>query len=176
LVLDITVCCRSNDIVWGAYGANACQFSVLQEYLAARLDVGVGTYVQFSNNYHCYEDQWNKLTTNPPPRGPRLWDDRYTSQRLQPSPLVHDAESFDEEVKMLLEAYEQVQAGGDVEEPDSMLGNFHNLFLDTTVWPMLMAHRHRKGAPGESQSWLEQIDAPDWRAAATECINRWTKP
>jgi thymidylate synthase len=29
-VLDITVCCRSNDAIWGAYGANAVHFSVLQ--------------------------------------------------------------------------------------------------------------------------------------------------
>lgn len=33
--LDMTVCCRSNDIIWGAYGANAVHFSMLQEFLAA---------------------------------------------------------------------------------------------------------------------------------------------
>jgi hypothetical protein len=30
-VLDMQVCCRSNDILWGAYGANAVHFSMLQE-------------------------------------------------------------------------------------------------------------------------------------------------
>lgn len=52
--LNITVCCRSNDIVWGAYGANAVHFSVLQEYLAAAIGCPVGKYRQFSNNYHLY--------------------------------------------------------------------------------------------------------------------------
>lgn len=53
-VLDITVFCRSNDAIWGVYGANAVHFSVLQEYLAARLGLSVGRYYQVSNNFHAY--------------------------------------------------------------------------------------------------------------------------
>jgi thymidylate synthase len=60
--LDMTVCCRSNDALWGAHGANAVHFSVLQEYMAARIGaamddfVSVGTMIQFSNNYHVYPE------------------------------------------------------------------------------------------------------------------------
>lgn len=54
--LDMTVCCRSNDAVWGAYGANVVQFSVLLEYMAARVGVRMGQYVQVSNSLHFYED------------------------------------------------------------------------------------------------------------------------
>jgi thymidylate synthase len=54
--LDLTVCNRSNDLIWGTYGANVVQFSVLQEYIAACIGVEVGTYVQFSNNTHIYPD------------------------------------------------------------------------------------------------------------------------
>lgn len=53
-VLDITVTCRSNDVIWGAYGANAVHFSVLHEYLAAQIGVRVGTYYHVSNNFHGY--------------------------------------------------------------------------------------------------------------------------
>jgi len=53
-VLDLTVCCRSNDVIWGAYGANAVHFGALQEYVAARVGVGVGRMYQVSNNYHAY--------------------------------------------------------------------------------------------------------------------------
>lgn len=53
--LDMTVLCRSNDILWGAYGANAVHFSVLQEYLAGRIGCEVGVLYQFSNNWHAYE-------------------------------------------------------------------------------------------------------------------------
>lgn len=54
--LHMTVCCRSNDAVWGAHGANAVHFSVLLEYMAALVGVEVGTMVQFSNNYHLYPE------------------------------------------------------------------------------------------------------------------------
>ena len=50
--LQMTVCNRSNDIIWGAYGANAVHMSMLQEYMAGALRVGVGTYYQVSDNYH----------------------------------------------------------------------------------------------------------------------------
>lgn len=53
-VLNMTVCCRSNDILWGAYGANAVHMSVLQELIAAGVGIPMGVYRQFSNNYHAY--------------------------------------------------------------------------------------------------------------------------
>ena len=53
--LQMTVCCRSNDALWGAYGANAVHFSILQELMARAIGVEVGTYTQFSNNFHAYK-------------------------------------------------------------------------------------------------------------------------
>lgn len=52
--LDMTVCNRSNDIIWGAYGANAVHMSVLQEYIAYAVEVPIGRYYQISNNWHAY--------------------------------------------------------------------------------------------------------------------------
>ena len=54
--LNMTVCCRSNDMLWGAYGANAVHFSILQELIAHALNVEMGVYRQFSNNFHLYTD------------------------------------------------------------------------------------------------------------------------
>jgi hypothetical protein len=54
--LAMTVCCRSNDALWGAYGANAVHFSILQELMASGVGVPVGVYRQFSNNFHAYTD------------------------------------------------------------------------------------------------------------------------
>lgn len=53
--LNMTVCCRSNDVVWGCYGANAVHMSILQEFVAGAVGVEVGKYVQFSNDFHIYE-------------------------------------------------------------------------------------------------------------------------
>jgi thymidylate synthase len=67
-VLNMTVCCRSNDMLWGAYGANVVHFSILLEVLAAELRVPVGVYRQFSNNFHLYTDlpQVKSLLEDPP--------------------------------------------------------------------------------------------------------------
>lgn len=54
--LDMTVCCRSNDVIWGAYGANVVTFSILQEIVASACDFKLGKYIQFSNNYHIYPE------------------------------------------------------------------------------------------------------------------------
>lgn len=53
--LNIMVCNRSNDIVWGKYGANVVQFSMLQEYMAARLGVNVGRYTHVTDSFHVYD-------------------------------------------------------------------------------------------------------------------------
>lgn len=54
--LNAYVLCRSNDMVFGGYGANAFHFSFLQEYLADRLDLEVGFYEQVSLDAHMYTE------------------------------------------------------------------------------------------------------------------------
>lgn len=54
--LNMTVTNRSNDMIWGAYGANIVHFAFLQEYMADQIGVDVGTYYQVSNNMHVYLD------------------------------------------------------------------------------------------------------------------------
>lgn len=60
--LNMTVCNRSNDMLWGAYGANVVHMSVLQELVAHRLGVFVGVYRQVSDSFHVYlNDVWDKV-------------------------------------------------------------------------------------------------------------------
>lgn len=54
--LNMTVCNRSNDMLWGAYGSNVVHMSMLQEIIASGVGVPVGLYNQFSNNFHVYTD------------------------------------------------------------------------------------------------------------------------
>lgn len=60
--LDLTVFCRSNDIIWGAYGANAVHFSMLQEYMSKAINCPMGAYYQVSVNWHAYVDVLNKMS------------------------------------------------------------------------------------------------------------------
>lgn len=54
--LHMTVINRSNDIHWGLYAVNLPSFQMLQQYIAARLEVGIGTQTHVSNSLHYYED------------------------------------------------------------------------------------------------------------------------
>jgi thymidylate synthase len=187
-VLDITVCCRSNDVVWGAYGANAVHFSVLQEYLAARVGVGVGRYYQVSNNFHVYENELERLKD----RGEKVWPyysrdykpadppayhaDIFVDERhLRPRPLVDNPAAFDEELRQLLAAYENLEDaefGSPAVHADVCVG-FSNYFLSTTAYPALAAHRAYKAKQWEAcNEWLSQIISPDWYAAMTEWVER----
>ncbi len=71
--LVMTVCNRSNDMIWGMLGANVVHFSFLQEYIAQQVGVPMGRYYQFTNNLHVYTERWK----------PEVWEpfhrDYYTS-------------------------------------------------------------------------------------------------
>jgi len=51
---NITVINRSNDLVYGTFGANVVHFSLFHHYVAALLNMMPGSYWQFSNNSHLY--------------------------------------------------------------------------------------------------------------------------
>lgn len=82
--LDMTVANRSNDAVWGCYGANAVHFSFLLQHVARMAGFRVGAYVQMSNSLHVYLDGkpgevWQRCYNNSPdllgshePEGPML--------------------------------------------------------------------------------------------------------
>lgn len=168
-MLDLTVCCRSNDIVWGAYGANAVHFSALQEYLAARVGVEVGVYYQVSNNFHAYVKELDRLAHRARcPLGDlptALLDDRYLRGEASPSPLVDSPGTFDLEALGLIQMYE------DNEHQDVILDG--NTFLRATVWPALMAHRAHKRRDREGAlTWLGRMYATDWKIACSEWIDR----
>lgn len=56
--LHMVVFNRSNDILWGLFGANLCQFSTIQELLATWLGLEVGTYHQVTDSLHLYTETY----------------------------------------------------------------------------------------------------------------------
>lgn len=63
--LDMTVYNRSNDLVWGAYGANYVHFGFLHEFVAAAAMMRQGVYTQVGANSHLYTQELY---------GPRLYN------------------------------------------------------------------------------------------------------
>jgi hypothetical protein len=104
--LDLAVFCRSNDIVWGAYGANAVHFSFLLEYVATCLNVPIGRYYQISVNWHGYLDTFQPLSD----KLPRLvsnhdWesgDCYYACKLVRPELMLTDPRFFRSDVPALM--------------------------------------------------------------------------
>lgn len=170
LVLDMTVCCRSNDIIMGAYGANAVHFSVLQEYVAAMVGCEVGFYYQVSNNFHMYGrdidmlEKRNHDSGGHYPLGIELGSTAY--KELVTQPLVSDPATFNAEMVHLIQMYEKGAWN------EGALSAMHNKFLSGTVRPMLQAHSTYRSNTWLARSWAEQVSAPDWRRAAVDWITR----
>jgi len=179
--LDLTVCCRSNDVIWGAYGANAVHFSVLQEYLAARIGVKVGVMYQVSNNFHAYASEIARLkkraeklvggTVQDHDLHRVLGPDHYLRSDAEHVPLVHDASTFDDELRLAIKLIEIDKRGAMVDL--DQFKDMKNLFLSRTVWPALHAHAcFKAGYRSSQQTWAAEIEATDWRRACTEWLER----
>lgn len=171
--LDMTVCNRSNDIVWGAYGANAVHFSILQEYMASFIGVPVGRYFQMSNNYHGYLKtvtpliQADILLHAPDPH--RVHDSNpYKVLDITPYPLVSEGmpmERWDEELKIFLESGHSLMG---CKEP----------FFKKVATPLAEAHSLYKKSHKclklfeEVQRVIDKCEAQDWKVACSEWIER----
>jgi len=95
--LNMLVSCRSNDMLWGAYGANAVQFSVIQEYVASMVGVEVGVYRQVSDSFHVYLDGpggklWKSVSDN---MNLATHVNPYKPSRMAPTPMVTEKSSWD---------------------------------------------------------------------------------
>lgn len=154
--LNITVANRSNDAIWGCYGANVVQFSYLQEYLAARIGCEMGVYNQVSDSFHVYTDnpQWAKLK-NLLPR----CHDHYSEGTVKPYPLVSEPKTFDLELHEFLN------------QVPNNLGYWDNTFFPDVAIPMWncwFAHKETK----DGWKHLQDIKATDWRLACKEWLER----
>lgn len=191
--LDLTIFCRSNDIVWGAYGANAVHFGFLLEYMALWIGCPVGKLYQVSVNWHGYLDTFKKV---------RGIIDYLDSGYARPWVLANEDPYHDESVRWL-PLYEPFpdQTGDDViflvdnmitallheadtdfQEPvgdgayTTLLGGEvmpNEFFLEARA--VLQAHAiYKAGGPGRFIDSLKLLDRSntDWTTAAREWILR----
>jgi hypothetical protein len=172
--LDMTVCCRSNDMLWGAYGTDSVDFSTLQEYLADKLEVNVGRHVHLSDSFHVYLPPhpggalWEKLIASreEPPVPASPFRDPYELGQVNPFPLAVEP-AWDEDLHRFFRCFDD--AGGLCE------GHSNNtMFFEQVVWPMWRAWRSRK-QPDVALKIIESCLASDWRLACSEWIKRRIK-
>ena len=155
--LSMTVCCRSNDMIWGCYGSNVVQFSLLLQYLADMGGYRVGTYTQISNNFHVYPDNpvWGKVLNRPTaPTNPY-------SAGIEPYyPFVSNPATMDEDLYYFFEA------------PDARYGFSNKVFEDIAI-PMRDAYAmYRAGDLELALRRCRDIKAEDWELACSRWIER----
>jgi thymidylate synthase len=162
--LDITVFNRSNDLIWGTLGANAVQFSVLQEYMAAHLDLDVGEYYQVSTNSHAYTDpkRWQpEKWLREYERGESESYNWYAKHGRNLIPLVEDPAAFDRELPNFVEAF------SGKENKTLMMYGYSEPFLMQVAKPMMWAwYCYKQKDLSSAFSWLSRVTAEDWHTAA----------
>jgi hypothetical protein len=162
--LHMTVCNRSNDAVWGCYGANAVHFSILQQFLAAAVEAEVGHYTQVSDSLHVYlegkaGEVWQRCAGAPPPLLQNYEQEGH-------GPLVHTWEAFLEESEALTAPADGTPGAYDYTEP----------WIRNVALPLCLAHEmYRRGELTEALRFLEdtkQSSPHPWINAGVAWLGR----
>lgn len=155
--LDLTICNRSNDLVWGFLGANMVHFSILLEYVALKASLTPGRMYTLSNNLHGY------VKTVEPLRG------LVSSQHCCPYELG------------LANTYRLGFASemGDFDEDLLRLGvksRYQSQFFRAVVSPLEEAYRNYKANDFlAALACAKSILAQDWSLACCEWLERRIK-
>jgi hypothetical protein len=168
--LCMTVFNRSNDAIWGALGANAVHFSILQEYLAARMAVDVGWYEQVSSNMHAYDAVWQKVW---PIRQANTDPYQRLSSGVHHMPLVINPATWDADCRAIIDLVKYFGTVGYGKTP-KLSGD--NPIFDV-AHKMYIAYRfHREG---DYSAALEVIEGGlvmhnnlDWLVSAQQWLER----
>ena len=153
--LNMTVTCRSNDILWGCYGANVVHMSMLQELVAHAVNRPVGVYRQFSNNWHAYlgNPQVQNFLDTPPMET----HDYYAERNVRPYPLLQGSEQYEH----LLEDCDYFLEGRT---------SMRTHFMRDVAVPLRDAYLARAG--GEKINWISLPEYCDWTVAFAEWCDR----
>jgi thymidylate synthase len=164
--LDMMVCNRSNDSVWGALGSNVVHFSFLQELIAGKIGCPMGKYWQVSNNMHLYLGKHEELMKTLAFRAfPSKCEDPYKEGYVDATPLLPQGnpERFLRDLRIFLD--EGVVLG--VTDP----------FIRKVAAPMTRTLSALKGeSPDRYDQAIEILGempvASDWQAAAVQWVEQ----
>ena len=166
--LCITVYNRSNDMIWGAYGANAVQFSIIQEYVAAHLGLPLGEYAQVSNSYHVYIGDaggtvWNRIKDNYD-SDVNMYDDLVNNTVYM---LQNDMLAFEHDILQFFNAYDQFGI-----DELSELRCWRSKYFNKLIMPMLCVYLiHKQHGPEQALNYTHTILADDWKLACEDWLS-----
>jgi hypothetical protein len=149
--VHMTVSNRSNDLIWGALGANVVHMTMLQELVALATGHAVGTYRVMTNNLHVYPEM---------PRGKEILSalsspDLYSEEGLGTTSLLRVGETYEDFV-------------GDAEKLcNGDLDGYKTRWFVNVALPVHDAYLARKSGadPSTVNALLNRITAPDVKRA-----------
>ena len=154
--LDMTVCNRSNDLIWGMLGANAVHMTYLHELVAHEVGIPMGRYHVMTNNLHVYEHHWDLR-----PFG--SFDYYAEKTDVVPFPLLQESETWE---MLRYDCQWFVHMAMPDRTPPQMRFTkpLQTTWMKEVVTPLLEAYRDRKEG-GDGLKLIEQCAASDWRLA-----------
>lgn len=163
--LNMTVYNRSNDMIWGKYGANVVQFSMIQEYVAAHLDVSIGAYTHVTNSFHVYitgpgGEVYKRLRTYNS-RG--SFNPYHRSVKRMEIMCNDEIADIEHDIKMFFNTYDQFN----LKELGEMLC-WQSDYFRNLIMPMLCVYLvYKDNGAVKALEQVKNIKADDWRIAAT---------
>jgi thymidylate synthase len=148
--LNMLVCNRSNDAIWGMFGANCVHMTLLQELVARAIGCSVGVYSVVTMNLHVYHHHKDLIHQRP-----GATQDYYQTMGLRTYPILHDGESY----QMFYNDCERF-VHGDMA--------FNCKWIKNVALPICQAYRHKD----IRAKAVTQIEAQDWRVACTRWMER----
>lgn len=163
-ILDMTVCNRSNDVVWGAYGSNVVHFSMLQELIALAAGLRVGFYYQMSNNYHVYSERPDvvALLGELNDQDSEAFD--WRPHDLAYVPMLHPGEKLED----FLDDCEKLTFKLPASAVDS--SGWNTAFFHKVVLPLMTAYIARKEGSTNYETFFSST--VDWHAAFHQWVTR----
>lgn len=157
--LHMTVCNRSNDMIWGAYGANAVHMSMLHEYIAAKVGLKMGRYYQISDSFHVYTsgpggDVWRRVAEESN-------YDLYRVKQVIAMPMECEKAEWDADLKNFFDTFDS----GEIPEVREY----------KTEWWRTVPVPYWRGFINRSLEEVSHCAAVDWRRAGVAWLRRRLK-
>ena len=166
-LLLMNVSNRSNDIIWGTFGANVVHMSMLHEYVASSIGYQMGAYTQVSDSFHAYNDVFDDMHAKLEAEDAfdyysiKHSDNPYENKQINPYPMMSvRQELWDIDLTDFLNR-----------KPFEEL-SFNDEFFIEVACPLQDAwHCYKKGEYEDALVEVQRCEATDWRTAGFDWLN-----
>ena len=170
--LLMTVSNRSNDVIWGTFGANIVHMSMLHEYMASALDVSIGAYTQVSDSFHAYTKVFYEMHSRLEKAdvfdyySMKHFENPYENRGINYYPMVNQTsiENWNKDLHKFLERkpFEDME--------------FEDIFFSHVAVPLQDAwFLHKQGETDDAMSEVQNCIATDWATAGFDWLLRRAK-